>query len=190
MKIYENLNLQDLDVEIWKDILDYEGLYQVSNLGRIKSFAKYHGTNERVLKQSKSSTGYFKVILSKNKKYSTKKIHILVFETFYNYKLKKVEIVHHIDGNKKNNYYKNLKLMTKSEHHSFHNKGKYHSEETKIKIRKNHIGMKGKHHSEKTRNKMSNERTKENNLFFGKHHSEKSKMKISESKKKNNLKKL
>ncbi len=123
MKIYENSNLQDLDVEIWKDILDYEGLYQVSNLGRIKSFAKYHGTNERVLKQSKSSTGYFKVILSKNKKYSTKKIHILVFETFYN-KLKSHECVHHKDENKENNYYNNFKLMTKSEHSHFHNKNK------------------------------------------------------------------
>ena len=40
LKIYENLSLEDMEGEIWKDVVGYEGIYQVSNLGRIKSLDK------------------------------------------------------------------------------------------------------------------------------------------------------
>ena len=53
--------------EIWKDIKDYEGLYQVSNLGRVKSLERYnykgHHNLEKILKQVKNKNGYtFKCI--------------------------------------------------------------------------------------------------------------------------------
>ena len=40
MEIYKNLSLEDLESEVWKDIPNYEGLYQVSSLGRVKSLAR------------------------------------------------------------------------------------------------------------------------------------------------------
>ncbi len=138
IKIFENLDLSDLDGEIWKDILDYDGDYQVSNLGRVKSlkFCK-----ERILKQTIDKNGYCIIRLCKNGKAKNKNIHILIYETFYSDKLKLNECVHHKDKNTKNNYYKNLEKKTFREHMMNHNGGKnhpffgkYHSEETKKKI--------------------------------------------------------
>ena len=64
--------------EIWKDIPSYEGLYQVSNLGRIKSFPR-KGTRRttHILKAHPSKKGYLHVVLC-NHNYKTKSIHRLV----------------------------------------------------------------------------------------------------------------
>lgn len=125
MRIYENLSLENLDGEEWKKIDEYED-YQVSNFGRVKSFKKWHKIDCIILKQQKNNkTGYLQVNLYKNKKRcSGIKIHILLFETFNNYKLKKDECVHHTDFIKENNYFDNLIMMSKKEHDSFHMKGK------------------------------------------------------------------
>jgi hypothetical protein len=96
IKISENLDLNDLDGEFWKDILDYEGNYQVSNLGRVKSFKKYLGTNERILKQNKNSSGYFHINLSKNGKQKKESIHRLMYESFIG-EIPEEYDVHHID---------------------------------------------------------------------------------------------
>jgi len=157
MKIYENLDINDLDNEIWKDILDYDCDYQVSNLGRVKSF-KYDKISGKIIKQHKDNDDYFVINLSKNGNKKTKKIHILVYETFNDYKLKSDECVHHDkDRNKENNILENLIMIPKKEHNKLHNpKGRLLSEETKIKISESN---KGKKHSEKTKKIMS-----ENNL--------------------------
>jgi len=128
-KIYENRNIKNLDREIWKDIEGYNGDYQVSNFGRIKSF-KYDKINGKILKQRKSDRGYLFIRLCENKP-RPKYIHILEFEIFNNYKLKKNECVHHINKNKLDNDLNNFKLMTDSEHISFHNKNKIVLEKTK-----------------------------------------------------------
>lgn len=52
--------------EIWRDIKGYEGLYQVSNLGRVKSF---HGGSERILKNRNSSVGYQILVLTKKQSF-------------------------------------------------------------------------------------------------------------------------
>jgi hypothetical protein len=142
IKIFENLDLQDFDGEIWKVIKDFPD-YSVSNLGRVKSFKKYRRTNENILKQHKNYK-YFFIVLQKNRKDKYKKVHILVYETFNDYKLKSDECVHHIDFTKENNCLENLIVMSKKEHNLLHNKGennpnfgKHHSKETKIKIGKN-----------------------------------------------------
>lgn len=101
--------------EIWKDKKDYEGLYQVSNLGRAKSLDRYvkgkgHSLQlkkGRILKPMKDNNGYLKVLLSKNGKYTNYYVHRLVAEVFLpnpnNYKE-----VNHKDENKTNNVVTNL----------------------------------------------------------------------------------
>jgi len=152
MKIFKNLDLQDLDGEIWKVIKDFPD-YSVSNLGRVKSF-KYDKINGKIRKQQKSDKHLF-LRLCKNGKQKNKKIHILEFEFFNNYKLKEDECVHHIDFNPENNILNNLIIMPKSEHIKLHMTGKVFSEKHKNKMSENHIGMKGKYHSKETKKLMS-----------------------------------
>ena len=95
--------------EIWKDIKDYEGLYQVSNLGRVKRI-----TTGRVLKPLKHANGYLMVKLSKNSIVYTKTTHRLVAEAFIPNPEHKSEI-NHIDENKTNNNVSNLEWMTRKE---------------------------------------------------------------------------
>jgi len=134
--------------EIWKTIENFPD-YKISSFGRIKSF-KFDKINGKILAKIKNNRQYFCIGLYKNNKKSLKNIHVLVYETFYDDKLKSNECVHHKDENKKNNYYKNLKKMTKPEHHSFHMKGekhplfgKYHTNETKNKMCENHYNVNG-----------------------------------------------
>lgn len=122
MKIQENLDINDLNGEIWKIITDFPE-YSVSNLGRVKSFIKWHGTNIRIIKQSKNSNGYFKVSLSKNKKIKYKKVHILVYEVFNDIRLEPNECIHHKDENKEDNLLENLEKITKYNHKKFHMTG-------------------------------------------------------------------
>ena len=92
--------------EEWADVKDYEGLYQVSNFGRVKRV-----TTGRILKDSKTTYGYLKVNLYKNSVMSTKKIHRLVAEAFIPNPENKPQ-VNHIDENKTNNMLSNLEWIT------------------------------------------------------------------------------
>lgn len=140
MEIWQNTIDLFLDGEIWKDIEEYNGEYQVSNLGRIKSFKQYK--KGKILDLSERNK-YLRIGLCKNGKRTTKHINILVYETFHEYKLNKNEIIHHKDKNKKNNYIFNLEKMIKFNHLSLHNKGKILSIKTKNKISKNHADFNG-----------------------------------------------
>ena len=115
--------------EVWKDIEGYEGLYQVSNFGNIKSLARIvhsekrsdYKIKEKVLKQSDTTTGYKKVELHKdNEKRKSFKVHRLVAQAFIPNPENKRE-VNHIDGNKHNNNANNLEWVTSSENklHAF-----------------------------------------------------------------------
>jgi hypothetical protein len=95
-------------VEIWKNIINYEGLYQVSNMGRVKSLWK---GKERILKSGKSIWGYYLVNLHKNGKIKTYSVHRLVGIAFISNPDNKPEI-NHIDGNKTNNRADNLEWCT------------------------------------------------------------------------------
>jgi hypothetical protein len=144
VKIFENLDLQDLENETWKDILDYESDYQVSNIGRVKSFKKWRGINCRILKQIKNKkTGYFQIKLFENGRYETKRTHRLVYETFKE-KLEEGYDAHHINEDKEDNYVENLESKPHSEHTGDHHIGKHHSNETRKKISKNHADISGK----------------------------------------------
>lgn len=95
--------------EIWKDINGFEGLYQISNLGRVKSIR-----NNIILKQTYCKSNYLKVKLSKNCKQKTIQVHRLVTETFIPNPDNKPQ-VNHIDGNKENNHIDNLEWVTAKE---------------------------------------------------------------------------
>lgn len=93
--------------EIWKDIEGYEGLYQVSNLGRVKGLKR-----GGIIKPQLSHRGYYRVGLYKNRKYHAATVHRLVAIAFvpnpYN-----LPEVNHKDENKTNNRADNLEWCTR-----------------------------------------------------------------------------
>ena len=106
--------------EIWKDIKNFEGCYQVSNLGRVRSLTRkvptFNGvrtTKGQILKTYTSNTGYLRIDLRSNQKHKYVSIHKLVAETFIpnpnNYC-----VINHIDGNRLNNNADNLEWCTQS----------------------------------------------------------------------------
>ncbi len=165
MKIYKNLDIYDLENEIWKVIEDHPD-YQISNLGRVKSF-KYDKINGKIRKQYKDKDNYFKIDLWKSGEPKTKRVHRLVFESHNNYKLKDDEDVHHLDEEPENNIYENLESVLKSEHCSFHNKGENNP-------------MFGVHRFGENAPNFGVHRFGENAPNFGNHHSKESKLKMSE----------
>jgi hypothetical protein len=98
--------------EIWKDIEGYEGLYQVSNLGRIKSLNFKRSGKEGILK-SNPEGGYCAVTLS-HKRRGVFYIHRLVATAFIPNPENKPE-VNHINHNKRDNRASNLEWVTQSE---------------------------------------------------------------------------
>jgi len=103
-------------MEIWKDILGYEGLFQISNKGRIKRLATIgiYKKSEKILNTNYTDKGgYKRVSLLKNGTYKTFGIHRLVAEHFLpnpnNY-----PIVMHIDNNPANNLLSNLQWGTQT----------------------------------------------------------------------------
>ncbi len=108
--------------EIWKDIKGYEGYYQVSNLGRVKSLKRkaslgrgyYRIITNRIMRIHKNNYGYEKISLSKNGKDKECSVHGLVAKTFLTNPENK-RTINHIDGNKVNNHVSNLEYATDKE---------------------------------------------------------------------------
>lgn len=93
--------------EVFRDIKGYEGLYQISNLGKVRSL-NYRRTNTtQILRQGKQKAGYLFVLLCNSKGHKTNRIHRLVADAFIpntnNY-----PCVNHKDENKENNNIDNL----------------------------------------------------------------------------------
>ena len=98
-------------IEIWKDIKDYEGLYQVSNFGQILSLHYNRSRKCKLLKLIKTKFGYLRVQLFKDGKGKMFIVHRLVAETFLK-NPDNLPQVNHIDENKENNRVDNLEWCT------------------------------------------------------------------------------
>tara|TARA_R110000868_G_scaffold109145_3_gene297201 strand:+ start:2193 stop:2729 length:537 start_codon:yes stop_codon:yes gene_type:complete len=123
--------------EIWKDIPNYEGHYQVSNLGRVKSLERQIKNNlgiiytirDRILKGALTSRGYINVILQKNCHKKGRSVHSLVAECFLNHKPNgSVSVVNHINFIKTDNKVQNLEIVT-----------------TRVNSNKKHLNSSSKH---------------------------------------------
>ena len=105
--------------EIWKDIIGYEGLYHVSNYGRVKSLNYRHTGKEKILKAFISGDGHLSVYLYKNGVGKSCLVHRIVAEAFLPNPDNK-SIVHHKDHNHQNNNIVNLVWLTHEEHAAEH----------------------------------------------------------------------
>ena len=145
--------------EEWRDIKGYEGLYQVSSIGRVRSL-NYYGTagKIKVLKNKKDKDGYLTVNLYKNEKQKNCKVHRLVAEAFVPNQECKL-CVDHINTVRDDNYYKNLMWCTRKEN-------------SNNKLTKQHLSeaLKNKYCGEKSRRSKKVEIFKDGislGVFFG-----------------------
>lgn len=136
-------------VEEWKPIIGYEGLYEISNLGNVRSMERrvnvahkgFKGT--RLLKSKIMKPynyfGYFGVALCKNKKYKQLLIHRLVAQAFIP-NPDNLPCVNHIDENKQNNCVENLEWCTYAYNDNYGNRNKKISESRKgMKFSEEHL---------------------------------------------------
>lgn len=131
VKHYLGIELKLADFEIthwlfwqnewWKPVLDYQGFYEASSLGRIKSIKRYAKRqkgdgqliHEKYLIPQLGTNGYLGVGLTKNSKSTTKMIHRLVMTAFNGYQ--QLTVNHKKLGNKHNNSLQNLEYSTQRE---------------------------------------------------------------------------
>lgn len=114
--------------EVWKDIKNYEGLYQVSSLGRVKSLSrtvKHWRGGDRVIRERFLSTNikhdfYPCVSLCKNGRVKTYSLHKIIAEEFLNNTDSNGLVVDHIDNDKRNNKLSNLRLISNRENVTRH----------------------------------------------------------------------
>ena len=119
MSMKEN-NMQ----EIWKDIPGYEGIYQASNLGKIRSL-KFNKV--RILKPGRNRDGYYIVALCLNSVVKNSRVHRLVWITFNGLIPEGLQI-NHRDEDKTNNALLNLELVTPSQNVNYGTRNKRMSE--------------------------------------------------------------
>ena len=148
--------------ETWKPIKNYEGLYEVSNKGQVRSL-NYKRTGEiKILKLRVDKYGYLQVHLSKNGKHYAKSIHRLVAQTFIpnpnNYSQ-----VNHKDEKRDNNNVENLEWCNCKYNNNYGNRNKKISES----ISGEKHFMYGKHHTESTKNKLRVAFSGVNNPMYG-----------------------
>lgn len=106
--------------EIWKPIKGYEGFYEVSNFGNIKSLNYNKTGKQRLLTTRDNGRGYVYVVLSKEGIHRNKYVHRLVAESFVENTRKGIaKEVNHKDECTSNNYYKNLEWVTRKENNIY-----------------------------------------------------------------------
>lgn len=132
-----NFTKEELENEEWLDVVGFESLYEVSNLGRVKSkwktivnaFGVPQKRKPKILKAAfskKEKTPYYKVVLCNKTKRTSKTVHLIVAEAFLGHKSNKNNYIHvdHLDGNSLNNRVTNLEIVSARENVSRRNFGK------------------------------------------------------------------
>ena len=163
-----------MEEEIWKPIKDFEGYYEVSNIGRVRSLNYKRTGKGKILKNIEDYKGYLEVVLTKNGKRKQFKVHRLVAEAFIPNPENK-PCIDHINTVKSDNRVENLRWVTYKENSN--------NEKTLEKFKGENHHFFGKHHTEETKQKMSEVQKGENNPMYGKHHTEETKKKMSEAQK-------
>ena len=100
-----------MEQEQWKPIQEFNGEYEVSNIGRVRSMKRYYGVVGRIMPQTIQRTGYYAVTFHMNNKAYCRKVHRLVIEAFTP-NPDNLPTINHIDGNKLNNHVSNLEWCT------------------------------------------------------------------------------
>ena len=118
------------DIEEWRDIIGYEGHYEVSSHGRVRSLKKH---SPRLMALKVNNKGYYCVSLCKGGIVRDFKVHRLVGVAFVDGMSTERKEIDHIDGNPKNNHRYNLQWVTHSENLS--------NPLTKAKLRPYKIGV-------------------------------------------------
>lgn len=121
-------------IEIWKDIRGYEGLYQISNLGRVKGIRR-----NKIMKLRVTTNEYHDVSLSKLNRKEHKLVHRLVAQAFISNPENKPQ-VNHIDENKTNNSVDNLEWVTAKENTNHGTRNKRVGDRNRI-VQKNRIDL-------------------------------------------------
>jgi len=111
-----------IDMELWKDVEGYEGLYQVSSLGRMKSLSRpvkqrnnsIQVKSGKIIKGYENKKGYIQMGITKENEKNTKPMHRWVAEAFIT-NLENKPQINHIDGVKTNNNINNLEWVTNEE---------------------------------------------------------------------------
>lgn len=98
-------------MEVWKDIKGYEGKYQVSQLGNVKSLNYHREGVEKQLNPYRDSDGYLVVLLYKDGRRKNCFVHRLVAEAFLD-NIEGFPVINHKDENKANNHASNLEFCT------------------------------------------------------------------------------
>lgn len=143
MKPYENLSLEDMEGEVWKDVVGYEGLYQVSNLGRVKSLERTKqmgGSSSRrcytqkvhacIKKQRiEPLCGYSKITVNKERVKKRVFVHVFVAKAFIP-NPDNLPQVNHKDEDKTNNRINNLEWCTASYNSNYGTRGERISKKT------------------------------------------------------------
>lgn len=115
---------------MWKDIIGFEGMYQINEYGIVKGVERVtvgekirRHTKEHILSPVIVGKGYLAVCLRDGKRTYRKYIHRLVAETFVKKPVSSYSVVNHIDGDKTNNYYRNLEWCDYSQNnqHAYNN---------------------------------------------------------------------
>jgi len=130
---------EDKTLEVWKDVVGYEGYYKVSNIGNVKSLDRITNQGRRIngvnMKQFLSHNGYKRVALAKDGLVKKYQVHRLVAIAFIENEMLK-PFINHVDENKTNNCVDNLQWVTSKENNNYgnHNRNVAIAQSRKIKV--------------------------------------------------------
>lgn len=152
--------------EIWKDIPGYEGLYQVSDYGRVRSL-NYNKTGLVKELSMEITAGYYRVVLYKNGKRKKVFVHRLVVITFIG-PIPRGMVVNHINENRSDNRVSNLEIVTYKQNNNHGTRNERISKTNKISLIGNtNRAKKLELIKQNTDTKLSFNSTVEACLFFG-----------------------